>query len=315
MRELQHSGRTITRRDLLRGITAAGLAAAASKVTLAGNAGPTLEAFQPVRFAVIGDWGTGCANQMAVGDRMTRMHANGAFDLVVSVGDNIYPDGSPEDFGQKFERPFAGLIETGVPFFTVFGNHDVRNGAEAQLRYPLFNMQGQRYYRVARGNGTIEFFMLDSTDMDARQLAWLDTSLGASSAIWKAVVVHHPPYSSGKRHGSSLEIRRKIEPILARHEVAVVFSGDDHVYQRVMPQQGVQYFVTGAGGQIRKGDLERDDLVIAGYDEDNHFMVLEATTSHLRFDTISAQGETVDTGSLVAPASAVARFLKRFATV
>jgi acid phosphatase len=299
---------------VLRGIGAAGLAAVASRSALASTpALESMQALEPVRFAVIGDWGNGKDGQMAIAERMARVHDETPFDLVLSVGDNIYPNGHYKDFGKKFERPYEELIKRRVPFYTVFGNHDVRDGREAQMRYPLFNMQGRSYYTVSRGDGMVEFFMLDSTAMDERQVAWLDKKLGDSKAVWKVAVVHHPPYSSGRAHGSAMEIRKALEPLFVRHGVAAVFSGDDHIYQRVTPQQGVQYFVTGAAGKLRKGDIKNDKYVAKGFDEDNHFMVLEASMSGLDFRAVDKKGGTIDSGQIAPRAGAVSGLLNRFA--
>src|SRR6185369_696999 len=111
----------------------------------------------------------------------------------------------------------------------------------------------------------VEFFMLDSNDMDARQVTWLDSALQKSPAIWKIPVFHHPIYSSGS-HGSDVALRKVVEPIFVQRGVKVAFSGHDHIYQRVTPQQGVQYFVSGAGGKIREGDINKKDSIVAmGY--------------------------------------------------
>ena len=289
----------VSRRDVLRGIGAAAVTLGAAKAGLAKAASITAStSTQPVRFALLGDWGDGEAGQFAIGERMAKEHAARKLDLIVSAGDNIYPNGAPEYFGEKFERPFAPVLEQGLPFYTVLGNHDVRKGASAQMRYPLFNMKGRSYYSVQAGNGTIELFMLDSNDFDARQAEWLDRMLGASTAMWKVPVFHHPIYSAG-RHGSDGGLRRKLEPILTRHRVAVAFSGHDHIYQRVVPQGGVQYFVSGAGGKIRKGDIDqRDRLVAKGYDDGTHFMVLEADSTSFRYAAVTASGERVDEGAI-----------------
>src|SRR4029079_10971607 len=111
----------------------------------------------------------------------------------------------------------------------------------------------------------------------------------ASTAAWKVPVFHHPIYSSGKAHGSDTSLRKVLEPVLVRHNVKVAFSGHDHVYQRVTPQQGVQYFVSGAGGKIREGDLNRDGLVAAGYDADSHFMLLEADATRFAFKAVNTR--------------------------
>jgi hypothetical protein len=71
MRNSELATRIVSRRDVLRGLGAVGLAAAASRVSLASSpAQAGVEAFKPVRFAVIGDWGIGEGGQMAIaGDR------------------------------------------------------------------------------------------------------------------------------------------------------------------------------------------------------------------------------------------------------
>jgi 3',5'-cyclic AMP phosphodiesterase CpdA len=251
---------------------ALGVVAATSGLVSAGQIGNGV--LKPVRFALLGDWGSGDEGEMAIAERMFAAHQAKPLDLIVGAGDNIYPNGSADLFAPNFERPFAELIKQRVPFHTCFGNHDVRSGADAQLRYPLFNMGGQRFRSVPFGGGMVEFFMLDSNDMDSRQVSWLDTSLQKSTAIWKIPVFHHPIYSSGRAHGSDTGLRKVLEPIFVRNGVQVAFSGHDHIYQRVTPQQGVQYFVSGAGGKIREGDIKRDSLVAFGYDQDSHFLVM-----------------------------------------
>src|SRR3982751_4926016 len=155
------SRRGISRRDLLRGIGAVGVAAAASKFALADQ-GIGDSVLKPVRFALLGDWGSGDEAEMTIAERMTAAHVERPFDLIVGAGDNIYPNGSADKFAPNFERPFAELIKRKISFHTCFRNHDGRSGADAQLRYPLFNMNGNRFRNFTVGGGTVEFFLLDS---------------------------------------------------------------------------------------------------------------------------------------------------------
>jgi predicted MPP superfamily phosphohydrolase len=251
------------------------------------------------RFAAIGDWGDGSDDQAALGRQMLSVYQKSSFDLVVASGDNIYPNGAARHFIKKFEEPFGGLLKNRVKFHTVFGNHDVEDGRQDQRQYPLFNMEGQHYYTLGRGNGLVDFFMLDSTDYDLAQAGWLDNALRTSTAKWKIVVMHHPLYSSGKKHGSNLKLRKQIEPLLTQYNVNVVFAGHDHIYERVKPQHGVQHFVTGAGGKLRRGNIDkRSTITASGYDRDNHFMLIELDDSELTFQTISETGELIDSGSI-----------------
>ena len=259
-----------------------------------------------IKFAAIGDFGTGDASQAGIAAQMLRDHQNSPFDLVLAVGDNIYPDGGGRHFTKNFERPYSGLIREGVKFHAVLGNHDVKDGRKDQCHYPLFNMNGQCYSNLKKGDGLAEFFLVDSTDFDMTQQGWLESVLKESTAKWKIAVFHHPIYSSGGTHGSDLSLRSRIEPILTRYGVNVVLSGHDHTYERVKPQQGVQYFVTGAGGKVRSGDIDmRSPFRAMSYDRDNHYMQMEIEDQQISFQTITRTGMVIDKGAIKQNALAV----------
>lgn len=252
-----------------------------------------------LRLAVMGDWGTGDQEQAGMIQQMLAAHQRAPFDLVLGAGDNIYPNGSGRYFVRKFEQPFAGLLADRVRFYTALGNHDVYAGRRDQCQYPLFNMNGRCYYTLRQGDGLAEFFMIDSTDFDTTQMGWLEESLRASTARWKLAVFHHPIYSSGKRHGSDLKLRKKLEPLLTRYGVKVAFSGHDHIYERVKPQQGVQYFVTGASGKVRRDGVDlKSELRAASYDRGNLFMLIEIDDQQIGFQAVSASGEVIDSGAI-----------------
>ncbi|HEX8184587.1 MAG TPA: metallophosphoesterase, partial [Blastocatellia bacterium] len=137
----------------------------------------------------------------------------------------------------------------------------------------------------------------DTTDFDNTQALWLENSLRASRARWKIAVFHHPIYSSGKKHGSNPSLRKNLEPIFTRYGVQVAFSGHDHIYERTKPQNGIQYFVTGAGGKTRRGDIDLNtDFRATSYDEDNHYMMIEVDEAEIGFKAISEKGDVIDSG-------------------
>lgn len=271
--------------------------ATAKKVNQSGRETPA-GAF---RFVALGDTGTGGKGQFAVASRMARHHEEHPFDTVLLLGDNIYPHGDASELPTKFEQPYAELLRRGVNFYAVLGNHDVDNGREAQINYAPFNMGGRPYYSFVKGDGLVEFFALDSNQFDPAQIIWLERALAASKARWKIAYLHHPPYSSGMKHGSNEKLRSMLQPLFVFYGVAAVFSGHDHVYERIKPQQGVQYFVSGTGGQLRRGDLNRrSPLFAAGDDEVNSFVDVELTPDHFSFRSIGADGRTLDEG-LITP--------------
>jgi hypothetical protein len=179
-----------------------------------------------------------------------------------------------------------------VKFYAALGNHDESN----QRFYELFNMEGQEYYRFKKGN--VSFYALNSNYMDKKQVDWLEEKLAADVAsTWKITFFHHPPYSSGGKHGSDTKLREVVEPLFLKHGVNVVFAGHEHFYERIKPQKGIYYFISGAGGKLRKGDVKKGSpLTEKAYDSDMSFMLVEVDDQRMHFQVISRKGETVDSG-------------------
>ena len=248
-----------------------------------------------VKFAVIGDSGTGDRPQYEVGDQMLRFHGKFPFDHVIMLGDNIYGGQGPKDLEKKFAQPYKGLLDAGVKFYASLGNHDSLNNRN----YPLWNMRGERYYTYSTKN--VRFFVLDTDQLDAKQLGWLEAALKSSQDEWKICYFHHPLYSSAGRHGSDPSLRVVLEPLFVTYGVNVVFAGHDHVYERITPQKGIAYFVSGSAGQLRKGDLERSEITAAGFDRDLSFMLVEVVQADLSFQAVSRTGAVVDSGTIRLP--------------
>lgn len=289
------SNKALTRREALYSLAA--LAASAMIPARVWGADP---AKGRVRFPVIGDWGTGNNDQNGIAKQLVAAHRRGAFDFAVAAGDNIYPNGSGRHFIKNFEKPFAELLKDRVRFHAVLGNHDVEEGRQDQTRYPLFNMGGRNYYTLKHGDGLLDVLMLDSTDCDTTQVGWVEQELKASAARWKVVVLHHPLYSSGKKHGSNVALRNTLEPLFMRYGVNAVFAGHDHIYERSKPQNGIQHFVTGAGGKSRRGGVNlKSPIRAASYDEDNHFLLIDVDHDRIDFQAIAEKGTVVDRGIIL----------------
>jgi hypothetical protein len=189
-----------------------------------------------VRFAVIGDTGSGTEKQRDVGDMMVRYHTLFPYEFVLMMGDNMYGGEAPQDFEKKFAEPYRALLDQKVKFYA-----------------------------------TLEI-----------------TTRRCKSTT---------PYSSAKKHGSDGQLREVVEPIFLKYGVDVVLTGHDHVYERIKPQKGIYYFVSGAGGKLRTGDIDaRSGMTEKSYDRDLHFMLFEVAGDELYFQAISRTGETIDSG-------------------
>jgi 3',5'-cyclic AMP phosphodiesterase CpdA len=250
-----------------------------------------------LRFAVIGDSGTGDAPQYETARLLAEWHADFPFELVLMMGDNIYGRNDPQDYRQKFEEPYRALLDAGVKFYAALGNHD----DPKERFYAGFNMKGKRYYTFKAPRGGVRFFALDSNYMDKEQLAWLEKELAASGSDWKICFFHHPLYSSGKKHGPDTELRDVLEPLFEKYGVNVVLQGHEHFYERVAPQHDIHYFISGAAGQLRRSGIAESDVMARGFDQDQHFILMEVAGDELHFQTVSRAGKTVDAGSFARP--------------
>lgn len=254
-----------------------------------------------LRFAVIGDTGTGDAFQLKIAQLMIKEHKRRPFDFVLMLGDNVY-GGDFRKIGRVFEEPYRGLLERGVKFFATLGNHDIRCEQE-EMAYTAFNMGGRRAYSFAPAGDLAAFFTIDSTSLlegaHLDQLPWLEGALAASTARWKIAFFHHPPYSPGTRHGNDPGMISTIVPILKRGGVRVVFTGHEHFFARLQPVDGIDYIISGAGGKLHKGGLrEAGKTLVAGNDQLRHFLIVTLVEDRLSFAAIDETGKTIHRGSI-----------------
>ncbi|NOK71565.1 MAG: hypothetical protein GFH25_541324n8 [Chloroflexi bacterium AL-N10] len=255
----------------------------------------------PTRFAVIGDFGLAGEPAQAVADLVKSWQP----DFMITTGDNNYPDGAADsidtNIGQyyhEFIGNYQGSYGTSSStnrFFPVLGNHDwLFPGAATYLDY--FDLpDNERYYTFTQG--PIQFFALDSdphepdgTAVDSIQGQWFQEAIADSSAIWKVVYMHHPPFSSGL-HGSSIWMQWPFHT----WGVNVVLAGHDHDYERIVVDR-LPYFVNGLGGGARYAP---GNTAVAGseafYNANHGAMLIEATETAMQFQFIVRDGTVFDT--------------------
>jgi hypothetical protein len=245
-----------------------------------------------VRFAIIGDTGTGERGQYETAAMLIKSRSVFPFEFVIMVGDNLYGSERPQDFVRKFQTPYQPLLDANVLFYASLGNHDDPN----QRFYKFFNMNGERYYTFKKQS--VRFFALDSNYMDRDQLAWLKKELEASGSDWKIAFFHHPLYSSGGTHGSEVDLRQQVEPLFLQYGVSVVFAGHEHFYERIKPQRGIQHFTAGGSAKLRAGDIRKTNLTAVGYDADHTYVLAEIAGDVMTFQTLNRAGKRIDGGTV-----------------
>ena len=238
-------------------------------------------------FALMGDMGSGDQPQRAVAqallDYFTKTRR---FRFVLMLGDNLYDD----DYNGEFLEPYKPLLDRGVQFFAALGNHD----RDLEIHFKPFNMQDRDRYSFDQGNA--RFVALNSNHPgDPEQIKFLDGVFNGAGTKWRICFFHHPLYSSGQHAAESRQvIRPALEPALVRNHVNIVFSGHDHLYERVAPQHEIRYFVSGGGGRTLYSVHPQafDQVAIS----EHHFMVAEIAGDAFLFEAVRPNGTLIDCG-------------------
>jgi 3',5'-cyclic AMP phosphodiesterase CpdA len=213
------------------------------------------------------------------------------------LGDNLYDD----DYTNEFSVPYKPLLDRGVKFYAALGNHD----RDLEIHFKPFNMNDVDRYSFDQGNA--RFAVLNTNHpSDPLQLKWFDQVYADAGTKWRIAFFHHPLYSSGQHAAESRDvIRPALEPAMIRNHVDVVFSGHEHLYERVKPQQEVKYFVSGGGGRYLY-DYKPSTFDEIGLSE-HHFMVAEIAGDRLFFEAITHTQQVIDCGVIYRTNDAAAK--------
>ena len=216
-------------------------------------------------FLCIGDFGSGDYNQHSVARCIRKLSQQYQIDLILGLGDNIYPDGvkcvKDKQFQTKFELPYS-ILKRGLCFFQTLGNHDYRGNILSQIKYSNYSdrwrMPNNFYVFQKRINGiSVDFFAIDtnveemSISMRHKQEKWLIESLEQSRAKWRIVFGHHPWKSSGCHGNSNRILDEFYRKIIKTSKVHVIFSGHDHDQQHIHIPNLPHLFISGVGSHSR----------------------------------------------------------------
>lgn len=262
------------------------------------------KAGQAARIAIWGDSGVGDQWQYGVAAQIEKARP----DCLVHTGDLIYPKGAARDFDPEFFRVYARLLSR-VPFYGSLGNHDVgtKNGAPflANFVFPTngpASLPPERNYSFDYAGA--HWVVIDSNQSEEQMrnvlAPWLGRDLGASRALWKFAVFHHPPFSSGE-HGDEIRTQRALVPTFARLHVDIVFNGHDHGYERWKPRAGVVYIITAGGGANLYKRTRRDPMTASYHNEIHSWTQLDLNGKTLRGTQIGSNGRALDTWTMTKP--------------
>jgi hypothetical protein len=183
---------------------------------------------------------------------------------VFTAGDNVYPDGTDEDFERCYKPSWSWGDHKEITKPSV-GNHEYNTpGASGYFGYfgAAAGDPAKGYYSYDLGNWHIVVLNSNCSDPTAPACAagspqeqWLENDLAAHPNTCTLAYWHHPRFSSGN-HGDDVDVA-PFWKALYQAGADVVLNGHDHTYERFAPQnpsgqadpaQGIREFVVGTGG-------------------------------------------------------------------
>ncbi|MCH9028404.1 MAG: metallophosphoesterase, partial [Bacteroidetes bacterium] len=257
------------------------------------------QVYTQTKFAVIGDYGYSSSAEADISDMIDTWNV----DFIITLGDNNYNNGSASTIDKNIGRdynqwiyPYVGSYPPGGSpdninrFFPSLGNHDY-NTANAQPYIDYFTLpNNERWYTFSWGN--VDFYVLDSKlaydeQIRQEQIAWLENETSNSTADWKIVYFHYPPYSS--RFGA-IPMRFDFNSM----DIDMVLSGHDHLYER-LEIDGLTYIINGLGGKSIYDTSPPISGSIIQYNGDFGAMLVETTGSTLTSKFYNRNGNLIDT--------------------
>ncbi|MDB5217869.1 MAG: Purple acid phosphatase [Myxococcaceae bacterium] len=282
---------------------------------------PREESGDPFRFLVYGDNRSDDATHAAVVVSMVSR----ASSFLINTGD-LVERGSSRSEWQSFFDIEAPLTRE-RPIFSCVGNHELTDGAGLDyVRYfgpadlpkevvapaaavtgiPLHDA-GSPKLTLDQLSGTFRwsnarFFMVNGmvpyTTGPTR--AWLERALGDSDdepgLVWRIVVVHHGPWSSGPHGDNKILHDGNVPQLLRAHKVDLVLAGHDHIYERGSAD-GLAYLVSGGGGSPVYR-VKKAEKTSRRYESVHHFVEAFVSPAAIQFVAIRPDGSTIESCAL-----------------
>jgi len=234
---------------------------------------------------VLGDFGNGNEGQYEVANLLYFLSNKYNTQLILGLGDNIYPDGVRKynniQFYTKFHNPYSKLDKK-LKFYNVLGNHDYHYNPEEQIKHTRskyninkrWNLPNFFYNFKKKINGkTVEFIAID-TNLDTmpqsrikQQEKWLKKTLKHSKADWVIVFGHHPWKSTGSHGNCNTVLNELYKMISDTNKVDLMLAGHDHDNQHLSILNKPELIISGTGSTKRNMFIRPKSRFLKYFDE------------------------------------------------
>ena len=183
----------------------------------------------PIRFALIGDYGSGNDHEWAVG----RVLAAQQPSFILSAGDNSYLVALPALLDRNIFDPLHDAMAE-APLWATLGEHDLFVDGGHTIISALHLPGDGKHYSVRYG--PIQIIAL-GLQADAKALAYARGALAEPGPSVRFILVHRP-----------IRAGNPVLPLLRAHHVAAILAGHLHRYEREVVA-GVLEFTAGTSGE------------------------------------------------------------------
>lgn len=206
----------------------------------------------------------------------------------VFMGGDVTLNGSRQGEFDEVKAKLKPLDEI-ADIYPALGNHD----KDPDLFLKNFpQVDSLTYYSVER-EGVIWIILNSNLKLapGSVQFNWLVNQLAANPATTKAVIMHHPVYSSGM-HGDEKGFQFLFPALFKKYEVAAVFSGHDHIYER-SERDSIHYIVFGGAGGILYNQDSRNDYSRL-FRKTNGYIIMHRETGKMVVTAYDINGVIID---------------------
>jgi len=196
----------------------------------------------------------------AEGDSATAALVEDLEGTLVTLGDNVYEEGSNETYARCYDPVYGQFKDRTRP---AIGNHDIQgDGGDAYYRYfgDAAGTPGEGWYSFDLGAWHVIALNSNCGQVEcgegSAQYEWLVDDLAAHDTQCTMAYWHHARFSSGP-HGDIHAVEDFWEA-LDDANADLLLTGHDHIYERFAPQtahgaadpEGLVEITAGTGGAV-----------------------------------------------------------------
>lgn len=239
-------------------------------------------------------------------------------EYVLNAGDMFHYDGVQSIDDPLFISNFESIYPHGelqCKWWGVLGNHEYRGNTQAVIDYTnrsrRWNIPSQYYSKTFEGTNEtdsvcvvfidsaplIDKYHIEEDYPDARkqdpdkQVAWIDSTLSASTAKWKIVIGHHPIYSYSKKNPEeAAQMQKRLAGIYAKNDVDISLAGHVHTFQHLRDKTGVTDYFVAPSASLGRDVIKTGDETIAAVNGSG-FLVLGFNEDRIAVSFIDADGK------------------------